>query len=156
MPTDCVFCDLVADGKGALGPTVGTVLIEPLNPVTPGHLLVISRRHFKDFTEDPEQSGYVMRDAAEVAQYMRRDGHIDLNIITSVGLAATQSVFHLHIHLVPRRIGDGLHLPWTGQARAAEERGASFTCPNCGATSYNPNDVAESYCGKCHDWTAQP
>ena len=29
----------------------------------------------------------------------------------------------------------------------------SFTCPRCGMRSYNPNDVAESYCGNCHDWT---
>lgn len=30
----------------------------------------------------------------------------------------------------------------------------SFTCPKCGRTSYNPNDVSEGYCGNCHDWTA--
>lgn len=32
----------------------------------------------------------------------------------------------------------------------------SFTCPVCGATSWNPNDVREGYCGRCHDWTGQP
>jgi histidine triad (HIT) family protein len=37
------------------------------------------------------------------------------NIITSVGAEATQTVFHLHLHVVPRRFGDGLALPWTGQ-----------------------------------------
>jgi ribosomal protein S27AE len=31
----------------------------------------------------------------------------------------------------------------------------SYTCPRCGATSYSPHDIAEGYCGSCHDWTAQ-
>ena len=31
---------------------------------------------------------------------------------------------------------------------------ASFTCPRCGMTSYNPNDIREGYCGNCHDWTS--
>lgn len=39
------------------------------------------------------------------------------NFITSAGPAATQSVFHLHVHLVPRFEDDGLILPWTGQRR---------------------------------------
>jgi hypothetical protein len=32
----------------------------------------------------------------------------------------------------------------------------SITCPNCGRTSWNPNDVREGYCGNCHDWTGSP
>jgi ribosomal protein S27AE len=32
----------------------------------------------------------------------------------------------------------------------------SITCPVCGMTSFNPNDIAEGYCGNCHDWTAEP
>jgi diadenosine tetraphosphate (Ap4A) HIT family hydrolase len=39
----------------------------------------------------------------------------DYNLITSSGSAATQTVPHMHIHYVPRRADDGLHLPWTGQ-----------------------------------------
>lgn len=31
----------------------------------------------------------------------------------------------------------------------------SFACPRCGATSWNPNDVREGYCGRCHDWTGE-
>lgn len=43
-----------------------------------------------------------------------------------------------------------------GAARAANRRRVeppSITCPRCGMTSYNPNDIREGYCGHCHDWT---
>jgi len=36
---------------------------------------------------------------------------------------------------------------------AAEQPPPTFTCPRCGRTSWNPNDVREGYCGGCHDWT---
>jgi histidine triad (HIT) family protein len=51
-----------------------------------------------------------MRHAAE---YCKHSGIYDYNIITSMGEYATQTVFHLHVHIVPRRLNDGLHLPWT-------------------------------------------
>jgi ribosomal protein L37E len=38
----------------------------------------------------------------------------------------------------------------------AHFREAPFTCPRCGMTSYNPNDIREGYCGNCHDWTGRP
>ena len=49
------------------------------------------------------------------------------NLITSKGREATQSVFHLHVHVVPRAAGDGLPLPWTPQhtARAAAQNGVT-------------------------------
>ena len=40
------------------------------------------------------------------------------NLITSIGAAATQTVFHLHVHVVPRHEGDGLLLPWSNQERS--------------------------------------
>lgn len=38
----------------------------------------------------------------------------------------------------------------------AETETPSITCPRCGRTSYNPNDIREGYCGYCHDWTGTP
>ncbi|MGP4115429.1 HIT family protein [Streptomyces sp. 4N509B] len=81
--------------------------IVPLHPVTPGHLLVIPHAHVVDFTENPEVSAAAMRRAAELAA-----GAGPSNLITSRGREATQTVFHLHLHLVPRSTGDGLALPW--------------------------------------------
>lgn len=52
--------------------------------------------------------------------------HEAANLITSRGGAATQTVFHLHVHVVPREAGDGLALPWTPQqtTRTATQNGA--------------------------------
>jgi histidine triad (HIT) family protein len=109
---ECVFCDIVA-GRNAT--TAGlhwpdAVAFTPLDPVTPGHTLVIPKVHVPDAGADPEVSKAVMGRAAEVARLF--DSY---NIITSSGAPATQSVRHLHLHIVPRYLGDGLPLPWTPQ-----------------------------------------
>lgn len=87
------------------------VAIVPLNPVTPGHVLIIPRQHVADATENPGVTAAAMYRAA---QLVRSWDHA-ANIITSVGEAATQTVFHLHVHCVPRTLNDGLKLPWTDQ-----------------------------------------
>lgn len=104
----CVFCAIVACNEPAtvLHKWSGVLAIEPLNPVVAGHTLVIPTRHVNDALEDPDVTAAVMRAAAELAQS-------PCNIITSVGSEATQSVLHLHVHIVPRSEGDGLALPWT-------------------------------------------
>jgi histidine triad (HIT) family protein len=83
--------------------------LEPLNPVTEGHLLVIPFQHVADATTNPTVTAETMRVAAKVAATRGAP----CNLITSVGHAATQTVMHLHIHVVPRHEGDGLRLPWT-------------------------------------------
>lgn len=113
----CVFCEIVADKAPAQITVRGVSSIEivPLHPVTEGHRLVIPRRHVKDAMVDPGTAAFVMSDAAWWNQLRARSDPLyrSVNFITSVGEAATQSVFHLHIHVVPRRQGDGLALPWT-------------------------------------------
>lgn len=114
VPDDaCVFCQIV-DRKAPVKHLIrvrGSVIFEPLNPVTPGHMLVVPEKHVSDAGDLTEVTGAVMREAAKYA-----DEHYDsYNLITSAGEAATQSVFHLHVHIVPRRFGDGLALPWTPQ-----------------------------------------
>lgn len=88
---------------------MGCYIFEPLNPVCEGHLLVVNKHHTTDFTDNTSLFGHTAQVAATVAIL---DGK-DYNLITSKGKAATQSVFHCYIHLVPRTEGDGLALPWT-------------------------------------------
>lgn len=110
---DCPFCDptrLVSPPSyfGLNGYMM--MIFEPLNPVVPGHLLVAPTLHVIDATRDVNCSAAVMSVASVVAS--RYDS---ANIITSIGAPATQTVKHLHLHVVPRTEGDGLTLPWTGQ-----------------------------------------
>ena len=119
--TGCVFCTIARDDPdGQVEQHVGdSVVITPLHPVTPGHKLVIPREH----ATDAAQNSYVTADVMlDTAVYLQRMNVGDCNVITSVGPAATQTVPHLHVHVVPRRPGDGLHLPWTGRRRSVRDR----------------------------------
>lgn len=106
----CVFCEIIAGRAPAtiLAETPTSVVIVPLGPVTPGHVLIIPRIHVVHFATDLLVSTQVMADAAIWAQ----DHPGEFNILTSAGRAATQSVDHLHVHYVPRAADDGLMLPW--------------------------------------------
>jgi histidine triad (HIT) family protein len=116
----CVFCRIVLGFEPAHVFHANSVCfaITPLKPVVDGHFLVIPVKHVTDACEDPQTSALAMRDAATWAASMAEQGderYKSVNIITSVGRPATQSVFHLHLHVVPRRENDGLALPWTDQ-----------------------------------------
>jgi histidine triad (HIT) family protein len=114
--TDCVFCQIVAGDSPAVVAAnwPDAIAIQPLNPVVKGHVLVIPRAHVWSFVEDPTVTAAVMARAADFAGKLGMPGE-GVNLITSAGEAATQTVFHLHVHLVPRYLGDGITLPWTGQ-----------------------------------------
>lgn len=114
----CPFCEIAAGRAPAtfVYTWPDALAIVPLSPVTEGHTLVIPRVHVANFATDPEVAATTMRRAAEAASAIRPGGQ--MNLITSWGAAATQSVFHLHLHLVPRTEGDGLALPWySGKGR---------------------------------------
>lgn len=112
----CVFCDIV---EGYAPATVvrewnDAICIVPLNPVVSGHLLVLPRRHVQTVFSNPDVSAATMRRVAEMVHGVERHHEPrDHNVITSAGRAATQTVSHLHFHLVPREMGDGLMLPWS-------------------------------------------
>lgn len=112
--TACPFCAIVSGEADAdvIKEWPETLAIVPLNPVTPGHWLILPTRHVADATTDPAITATTMHRAAQLAA----DIGDPCNIITSVGAPATQTVFHLHI--VPREHGDGLPLPWTPQQEA--------------------------------------
>lgn len=108
--TDCVFCRIVAGEVPAtvLWRDFGAMVIVPLNPVTEGHVIALPEKHAADFADDWLATSDAMHAAFQYAQKISGD----MNLITSKGRAATQSVFHLHVHLVPRKDNDGLALPW--------------------------------------------
>jgi histidine triad (HIT) family protein len=113
----CVFCSIIA---GTAPATVvarwdDAIAILPLSPVVEGgHILIIPRTHVPDMGTDPAVSAATMARAAELAA-----GLPAANVITSKGAAATQTVAHLHLHVVTRQFEDRLCLPWTPQLAEA-------------------------------------
>lgn len=110
---DCPFCAMWSE-VAKRPPTWWTypgghvARLVPLNPVVPGHVLFIPMGHVADAGVLPDRAAGVMRMAASYIQ-----GLDDANIITSKGAAATQTVPHFHVHVIPRFAGDGLALPWS-------------------------------------------
>lgn len=111
----CVFCEIIRGNVKTkfVCEWVDAIAIVPLNPVCEGHVLVIPKTHCDTATCNPEVAGLAFRRAAEFAKS-------PCNLIANVGEEASQSVFHLHIHIVPRRKDDGLILPWTAQQKEME------------------------------------
>ncbi|MFJ7242661.1 HIT family protein [Streptomyces olivaceus] len=113
---DCVFCAIISGQAPAtiLREWHDALAFKPRGGVNAGHTLVIPRTHVADAIEDPDVTADAVRRAAQYAA----EAGADLNLITSVGPDATQTVFHLHWHIVPRTKTDGLPLPWAPQHTA--------------------------------------
>lgn len=121
MNEDCPFCKRIDAGDyEAWGDKPDVAWFAPLSPATPGHLLFVPAEHIEDALTDPYTSAITMEIASRWAMRhrFRADGW---NMITSAGTAATQTIRHLHIHLVPRREGDGLALPWNTPVGGRED-----------------------------------
>jgi len=122
---DCIFCAIVA---GELpGEIVDsdehTVSFMDINPATRGHALVIPREHVADLMEASdaqlEQTILAARRLARVIeQALEPDG---FNILNSCRPAAWQTVFHLHLHVIPRYDDDPLKLPWIPRGSDADQ-----------------------------------
>jgi len=116
MATDCLFCGIVAGDVPAqiVDSDEHTVAFMDINPATKGHALVVPREHSADLMEiSGEDLSRTMNAARRLAQRMRETLEPDgFNILNSCGPAAWQTVFHFHVHVVPRYDNDPLKLPW--------------------------------------------
>jgi histidine triad (HIT) family protein len=126
---DCIFCKIVA---GELPATIVaedelTVSFMDINPATRGHALVVPRRHARDLLSvDPEDLRAVALAAQGLAGRMtERLEARGVNLINSCGAVAWQTVFHFHMHVIPRYQGDPLVLPWTPAPGDPEEIAAA-------------------------------
>ena len=113
---DCLFCKIVA---GDLPATIvdsdeRTVAFMDINPATRGHALVIPREHATDLLSVPEEDLAACAAAAKrlAARQKERLGADGINVLNSCGEAAWQTVFHFHVHVIPRYDDDPLRLPW--------------------------------------------
>ena len=116
MSDDCIFCAIVA---GELPATIvdedeRTIAFMDIQPASRGHALVIPRTHATDIHEiDPEDLRAVAVAAQRLAVKIRENlGAAGVNLLNSNGAVAWQTVFHFHMHVIPRYAGDPLRAPW--------------------------------------------
>ncbi|MDQ3410018.1 MAG: HIT family protein [Actinomycetota bacterium] len=113
---DCLFCKIVAGDVPStkIDEDERTVAFMDINPGTRGHALVVPRNHARDLHDiDPDDLAAVTRAGQRLAARQRDVlGAEGINLLNACGAAAWQTVFHFHLHVVPRYAEDGLRLPW--------------------------------------------
>jgi histidine triad (HIT) family protein len=126
---DCLFCKIAAGEIPAtrVREDERTIAFMDINPATRGHLLVIPREHATDLlevgAEDLTACVFAARElAGRVKERLGADG---VNLLNSCGREAWQTVFHFHIHVIPRYVGDPLRLPWLPQPGDRDEIAAA-------------------------------
>jgi histidine triad (HIT) family protein len=116
MEPDCIFCKVVAGEIPAevVASDERTIAVMDINPATRGHVVVITRHHAKDLFEVSDDDLLaVLAAARSVAVRMKETIAPDgFNILHNIGRAAWQSIFHFHLHVIPRYHDDPLQLPW--------------------------------------------
>ena len=125
MNDDCLFCGIVAGTvpSETIASDDLTVSFMDINPATAGHALVVPRRHSADLLEiEPEDLEAVTLGAQRLAKRAKDVlGADGVNLINACGSVAWQTVFHFHMHVVPRYEDDPLKLPWVPRAGDMDE-----------------------------------
>ena len=117
-PETCVFCELVA-GKlpiSVIDETEDVVALMDIQPVNPGHILIIPKRHAPYLADlDPTLGGHIFAMGMRVAAALRTCGVRceGVNLLLADGKAAGQEVFHAHLHVFPHFVGDGVGLKFS-------------------------------------------
>jgi histidine triad (HIT) family protein len=123
MADDCLFCGIVAGDVPAqiVDSDEHTVAFMDINPATRGHALVVPREHSQDLMDvSDEDLARTMAAARRLARRMDEALEPDgFNILNACRPTAWQTIFHYHLHVIPRYDDDPLKLPWI--PRGAEE-----------------------------------
>jgi histidine triad (HIT) family protein len=113
--SNCLFCRIVTGEVPAqrVYENERTVAFMDINPTSRGHVLVVPRAHAADLLDiDAEDMAACMRTAQHIAGWQRFRLKADgVNLLQSTGRAASQVVFHFHLHVIPRYEGDGMVNP---------------------------------------------
>ena len=129
MPADCLFCKIIAGELPAriVDEDERTMAFMDINPATRGHALVVPRAHADDLYELPAEDVEATALAAQRLALRARDalGADGVNLLNSCRPAAWQTVFHFHVHVIPRYADDPLRLPWVPGPGDADEIAAA-------------------------------
>jgi histidine triad (HIT) family protein len=111
----CPFCEIL---RGAAEVSLcyedaTAVAFLDIQPVHPGHVLVVPREHYERVDDLPREVGLHLYDVATrlIPVLQQVSGTRDMNIVVNSGASAGQDVFHFHVHLIPRAAGDGFDVP---------------------------------------------
>jgi histidine triad (HIT) family protein len=122
---NCLFCGIVAGDVPAqiVGSDDYTVAFMDINPATRGHALVVPREHSADLIDvSDDDLQRTMLAARRLALRMQAALDPDgFNILNSCGRAAWQTIFHFHLHVIPRYDDDPLKLPWIPRGGEPDE-----------------------------------
>jgi histidine triad (HIT) family protein len=125
---DCIFCKVVAgEIPGEIVDSdERTVTVMDINPATRGHVVVIPREHSPDLlTVSPADLDATMQAARRIAERMRETLSPEgFNVLNNMGQVAWQSIFHFHVHVIPRYADDPLELPWLPEPAPQDELAA--------------------------------
>lgn len=141
---DCPFCEIVQrDDPDAreVYRDEHVVAFFPTEPAVLGHTMVVPRAHVPDiWSLSEETAGQLARATVRLAGAIRQAVHPEgLNVIQSNGEAATQTVFHLHVHLVPRWDGDAMGPIWPEETDYREaEKDQTLTAVRAACRTVNP------------------
>jgi histidine triad (HIT) family protein len=115
MEAHCIFCNLIygAGEASICYEDADSIACMDIQPVNAGHILVVPKEHFESLNDVPSTLAmHLFGVALRLAPIVRRvTGCEDLNIVVNSGEAAGQNVFHYHVHLIPRKAGDGFDVP---------------------------------------------
>jgi histidine triad (HIT) family protein len=122
---DCIFCKVLSGEipSERVYDDEHAIAVMDINPWTRGHAVVFPRKHAADLFEiDEDELGHVAVAAMRLAAKMRGTLGCDgINLLQSNGRAAWQTIFHLHVHVIPRYDGDPLELPTRPQPATPEQ-----------------------------------
>ncbi len=110
MEIDCLFCSIVNGGIDAyrVFENEHTLVILDINPINPGHLLVIPKKHFSRLKDMDEMYGVeVFRTVMKMENLVSACGCSGTNILQNNGKVAGQEIGHVHFHIIPRFTDDG-------------------------------------------------
>jgi len=116
---ECLFCERIQRGDFD-EEREGCVVFSPKDPVTLGHVVVAPRTHIRDVTEQPHLSAALMYFACELVKRLAVEEWEQPNahILANIGPLARQTVWHAHLHVIPRHHEDGLPVPLFAQGGA--------------------------------------
>ena len=114
--SDCIFCKIVSGefGSATIYENDEFKVILDRFPANEGHVLILVKEHVANIFEiDPDKAGRLFRLAAIIAREMKaRLGFDHMNVMQNNGTVAGQTVFHFHLHMIPRYKGDEVGLGW--------------------------------------------